>query len=138
MRIDNQNIIRAAQQLRDEANESLNVRPWNRHHSHFRVPAWLVAIPAAVLVGFVLGIWTQRKEQTDAPLTALVDTVYIKVHESQLASDSITPAAIVQSPTVSHPSKIERPAAENKPSVRQTVGRSVADDHIRYDLLVKN
>ena len=146
MRIDNQDIIRAAQQLRDEANEPLNVRPWNRHHGRFRVPGWLVAIPAAGFVGFVLGIWSKSTSQTDAPLTALVDTVYIKVHDPQPASDSIVPAAPAvsapqsapQSATVSQPRKAAEPAAEVKPKARPTVGRSVADDQIRYDLLVKN
>lgn len=145
MRIDNQDIIRAAQQLRDEANEPLNVRPWNRHHGRFRVPGWLVAIPAAVFVGFVLGIWSKSMSQTDAPLTALVDTVYIKVHDPQPASDSIVPVAPAtpksqsapQSATVSQPKKAVT-APEVKPKARPTVGRSVADDQIRYDLLVKN
>jgi len=83
MKIDNQDIIRTAQQLRDEANGQLEIRPWNRHRSHFRIPSWLVAIPAAVFIGFILGIWTKSSSQTDAPLTALVDTVYIKVPTPQ-------------------------------------------------------
>lgn len=40
-------------------------------------------IPAAVFIGFILGIWTKSSSQTDAPLTALVDTVYIKVPTPQ-------------------------------------------------------
>ena len=77
MKIDNQDIIRTAQQLRDEENEQLDIRPWNRHRSHFRIPSWLVAIPAAAFIGFILGIWTKSSNQQDTPLTALVDTVYI-------------------------------------------------------------
>lgn len=139
MRIDNQDIIRAAQQLRDEANEPLNVRPWNRHHSRFHVPGWLVAIPAAVFVGFVLGIWSKSASQTDAPLTALVDTVYIRVCEPQPVSDSIAPAAsVAPAAPVAQPTKVAKPATEVKPKAHQTVGRSLADDHIRYDLLVRN
>lgn len=133
MKIDNQDIIRTAQQLRDEANEQLDIRPWNRHRSHFRIPSWLVAIPAAAFVGFILGIWTKSSNQQDTPLTALVDTVYIKVPTPQ-------PQPVLQTtPTV-------QPAAQTtvqKRSIRRTpqhkaIGRPVADDQIRYDLLVRN
>ena len=51
MKIDSQDIIRTAQQLCDEENKQLHVRPWNRSR-HFHVPAWLVALPAAAIVGF--------------------------------------------------------------------------------------
>lgn len=146
MRIDNQDIIRAAQQLRDEENEQLNVKPWNRPRHHFHVPTWLVAIPAAAIIGFMLGIWTQAGSQSDEPLTALVDTVYIKVHEPQPQQDSVSQVV-----------RVEQGASEqsavvpSKPTPRQTVRRStvtrmaqptlgspVSADHIRYDLLVRN
>ena len=146
MRIDNQDIIRVAQQLRDEENAQLSVGPWSRQRHHFHVPTWLVAIPAAVIIGFVLGIWTQKSNQSDAPLTALVDTVYVKVYTSQSQQDSVCQAV-----------HVEQNASEGvtsvlpKPTPRQTVRRStaspiaqpavgspVADDHIRYDLLVRN
>lgn len=134
MNITEQDIIRTARQLRDEENEQLYVRsefrqtrPWR----HF--PKWLVAIPAAAIIGFFVGLWAQRP-QNDAPLTALVDTVYIEVptqqppQEPKVADDPIVPA-----PTP----KIYR-ASTSQRNRQPSVGRSVADDNIRYDLLVRN
>ena len=140
MKIDNQDIIRTAQQLRDEDNQQLHVSPWNRQHRHFHVPTWLVAIPAAAIIGFVLGLWTQHHSNDNAPLTALVDTVYIKVPEQQPKQDSVIQAIpVAQTPVVSKP--IVRSAVRtstNNSRQQTTVGRSVAEDQIRYDLLVMN
>ena len=134
MRIDNQDIIRTAQQLRDEDNEQLNIRPWNRHRSHLRIPSWLVAIPAAVFIGFVLGIWTQAGSQTNAPMTALVDTVYIKVPEPQPQSQPAFQATVVQTESQSSVQK----RSTRTPQHTKATGRPLSDDQIRYDLLVKN
>ena len=139
MRIDSQDIIRTARELRDEENNWLHVRPWNRHR-HFHVPAWLVALPAAAIIGFVLGLWTQANSNSDTPLTALVDTVYIKVPAPQPQQDSVAQAAAATSaPAVTKPAPKPnvRPASSSDSSPK-AVGRPVADDHIRYDLLVKN
>lgn len=145
MKIDSQDIIRTAQQLRDEQNDQLGVRPWNRQR-HFHVPTWLVAIPAAAIIGFALGLWTQARVNDDTPLTALTDTVYIKVPVPQPKEDSVAQSVINEpSPTVSQASAT--PKHTTKPAVRQSAvstrpqpvaGRSFADDHIRYDLLVRN
>ena len=140
MKIDNQDIIRTAQQLRDEDNQQLHVSPWNRQHNHFHVPAWLVAIPAAAIIGFVLGLWTQNQSNDNVPLTALVDTVYIKVPEQQPKQDSVIQAIpVAQTPVASKP--VVRSAvrtSKNNSRQQTTVGRSVAEDQIRYDLLVIN
>ena len=139
MKIDNQDIIRAARQLRDEENAALHVSPWNRHR-HFHVPTWLVAIPAAAIIGFVLGLWTQANTNSDTPLTALVDTVYIKVPTPQPQQDSVAQAIPTSSiPTVTKPSPRQtvRTTSTSNPTQKE-YGRPVADDHIRYDLLVKN
>ena len=141
MKIDNQDIIRTAQQLRDEDNQQLHVSPWNRQHRHFHVPTWLVAIPAAAIIGFVIGIWTQADSKGNSTLTALVDTVYIKVPISPSSQDSVIPnhTTAAQKPVVSTP--VTRPTAStpsSKGRLLPSSGRSVADDHIRYDLLVRN
>ena len=140
MKIDNQDIIRTAQELRDEENQQLSVSPWN-HHRRVHIPTWLVAIPAAAIIGFVLGIWTQASSQTDTTLTALIDTVYIKVPATPSLQDSVIPnhTAAAQKPVVSTP--VTRPTAStpsSKDRLLPSSGRSVADDHIRYDLLVRN
>ena len=134
MRIDNQDIARMARQLRDEQNEELHVRPWGRHR-HFHAPAWLVALPAAVFLGFVLGLWTQGHTQEDTPLTALTDTVYITVPAPQPRQDTIAQAASAASAPAPKPS-VHRSKPLRRP--HPTTGRPVSDDHIRYDLLVKN
>ena len=139
MKIDNQDIIRTARQLRDEENAELHVSPWNRHR-RFHVPTWLVAIPAAAIIGFVLGLWTQANSHSDVPLTALVDTVYIKVPSPQPQQDSVAqtvPAISTPTVTKTHPKQTVRTAPSSNPTQKE-YGRPVADDHIRYDLLVKN
>ena len=139
MKIDNQDIIRTARQLRDEENEQLHISPWNRHR-HFHVPTWLVAIPAAAIIGCVLGLWTQANTNSDTPLTALVDTVYIKVPTPQPQQDSVVQAIpVTTTPTVTKPSPRQtvRTTSTSNPTQKE-YGRPVADDHIRYDLLVKN
>ena len=133
MKIENKDIIYAAQQLRDEQNAQLHIRPWN-HRRHFHVPSWLVAVPAAAIIGFVLGIWTNDNSPKEAQLTALVDTVYIKVPEKVNEPDTI-----VQTVTKQKEAPIIKPIPSAVRHIRPTtVGRSIADDKIRYDLLVKN
>ena len=131
MKITDQDIIHAARQLRDEENEQLHVTPWHRHH-RFHVPSWLVTIPAAALIGFLLGIWFNGKIKNNMPLTAMTDTVYIKVTEPSVKADTLTHTAPqpvfvrTKAPKVKHYSPHPSP------------GRSIAEDKIRYDLLVKN
>lgn len=136
MKIDNQDIIRTAQQLRDEENEQLDIRPWNRHRSHFRIPSWLVAIPAAVFIGFILGIWTKSSNQQDTPLTALIDTVYVKVPVPQPQQKNISQAI----PTVlTKPIEKETSYSKKVQPRRQAItSRPLAEDGIRYDLLERN
>ena len=134
MKIDSENIIRTAQQIRDEENIQQTIRPWNRHRSHLRIPSWLVAIPAAVFLGFILGIWTKSANQQDTPLTAMVDTVYIKVPEPQPQPQSVHQAfPTVQTATQSSVQKRNAHKQQKK-----AIGRPIAEDNIRYDLLIKN
>jgi hypothetical protein len=135
MKIENKDIIYAAQQLRDEQNAQLHVRPWNRHR-HFHVPAWLVAVPAAAIIGFVLGIWMNDNYPKEAQLTALVDTVYIQVPEKVKEPNTIVQTDIKQkeAPTIK-----PKPTTSSARHIRPTtVGHSIADDKIRYDLLVRD
>jgi hypothetical protein len=142
MKITEQDIVRTARKLRDEENQQLNVEQWNSHRRSSRgfaiptPPAWFVAIPAAAIVGFMLGFWTNSSSKLDSTLTAIVDTVYIKVHDPQPQQDTIA-----QPPR--SPQKSQKPQSSQKPQKSQksqptTVGRPVANDNIRYDLLVRN
>ena len=136
MKIDSENIIRTAQQIRDEENIQQTIRPWNRHRSHLRIPSWLVAIPAAIFIGFILGIWTKSSNQQDAPLTAMVDTVYIKV-------PTPAPVPVLQEtpavqPAVAQQAAIQKRSPRKAAAQKKATGCPVAEDHIRYDLLVRN
>ena len=95
---------------------------------------------AAAIIGFVLGLWTQANSHSDVPLTALVDTVYIKVPSPQPQQDSVVQVVPATSTHAAKPDpkqKTVRTAASANPTQKE-YGRPVADDHIRYDLLVKN
>lgn len=138
MKIDNQDIIRTAQQLRDEENLQQTVRPWHRHRSHFRIPSWLVAIPAAVFLGFILGIWTKSSNQQDAPLTAMVDTVYIKVPTPAPAPVPVLQEIPAVQPASTQQAAIQKRSPRKAAAQKKATGCPVAEDHIRYDLLVRN
>ena len=148
MKINDQDIARVAQELRDEENEQLHVRPWIKDEKLERVKGekakshssssiqpfnfstfakWVVAVPAAAFVGFVLGLWTQAYKQSDAPLTALVDTIFIEVPTPFVGTNHDAPAA---------PSATSAPVPKQTPRAKQALGRPASDDCIRYDLLV--
>lgn len=134
MRIDEKEIVRTAQELCNEENEQLHVRPWSRNR-HFQIPVWLAAIPAAAIIGFFLGIWTNNHMQEDQPLTALVDTVYVM--KEMPDSQKTTPP--VKTPLPSKPvTQQVRRAKANQQKTKTCIGQSVMNDKIRYDLLVRN
>lgn len=136
MNITDQDIIRTAQQLRDEENEQLSVRSeFNRTRPWHRIPTWLVAIPAAAIVGFFVGIWTESS-QNDTPLTARVDTVYVQMPASQpTEGDTVYQPIQTTRVTVSN----NTTHSSSKPhNFHPSHGCSVAEDNIRYDLLVMN
>ncbi len=164
MKITDQDIVRTAQELRDEENEQLHVRHWAKgekakrlkaennssHSSTFQLfnlstfPKWLVAVPAAAIIGFVFGFWTQAQTKTDTPLAALVDTIYIKVPVPQQPQQPKPDAVAEAAPNVSKPAQKQdqsRPVstkAFHRSSLAGSVGRPACDDNIRYDLLVCN
>ena len=141
MKINDQDIVRVAQELRDEENSKLHIRPWKKHR-HFQLPKWLVAVPAAAIVGFVLGLWTQAYKQSDAPLTALVDTIFIEVPapkpkvvaEASTTISNPAPKQDLIRHSVSH--KREEQKASPRGGLVGAIGHPACDDSIRYDLLV--
>lgn len=96
MKLTEQEIIAAARQLRDEDNQKQHIRPWRKRHVH--VPQWLVAIPAAALLGFIFGMTLGKSTSNEPVLTARIDTVYIqssspspKIDETNQSSTTETP-----------------------------------------------
>lgn len=136
MRIDNQDIARMARELCEEENSQLHVRRWG-HRRHFTLPAWLAAVPAAAIVGFLLGLWTNSRLTTGGPLTAMTDTVYVTVREPVPTVDTVYMPTPPSSPSAQPASKSSRRATTTSHQSPST-GHSMANDHIRYDLLVKN
>ncbi|MBO4826376.1 MAG: hypothetical protein J5506_03940 [Prevotella sp.] len=136
MKITEQDIIRTARKLRDEENQQLQVRTkFNNGRPHRHFPAWLAAVPAAAVIGFMLGIWTKSNLQNDSPLTAIVDTVYIKVHDEPTTPDTAVHVEVSQkAPTV----KRVRHSTAVRHEQKSVSGKPMADDNIRYDLLVKD
>ncbi len=164
MKITDQDIVRVTQELRDEENNQMTVRPWAKgekvkrlkgeknssHSSTFRpfnlstFPKWLVAVPAAAFIGFVFGIWAQAHTNTGTPLAALVDTVFIEVPAPQQPQQPRPDAVAEVAPNVSRPAQKQdrprpvSPKASHRRNLAGAVGRPACDDNIRYDLLVCN
>ena len=134
MKISDKDIISAAQMLRDEENSQLHVRPWSRKR-HFQFPAWLTAVPAAAVIGFLFGWWTNSKTAKGEPLTALADTVYVTVRETPTTTDT---ARAVTTPATQP--QVHRAAVSGRKRHTHTVttGQPMQSDRIRYDLLVRN
>ena len=130
MKITNQEIIRTARQLRDEDNSQLHVKSWQPRR-HFQMPTWLVAVPAAAIIGFLLGLWTKGDADKDVPLTAMTDTIYIETKKVPESTDTTTLPTSRPTPVASKTQRTARP----RPT---TAGRPISEDKIRYDLLVKN
>ena len=134
MRINDQDIARAARELRDEENQQLHVRPWSRQR-HFHFPTWLAAIPAAAVAGFLLGIWTNSHTEDIQPMTALTDTVYVTVKEPVACADTMR--AVDNKGPLPATKTVHRVKSSRKGNKAQ-MGKPVMSDKIRYDLLVMN
>lgn len=135
MKINDKDIVRTAQELRDEENQQLHVRPWSRNR-HFHFPAWLAAIPAAAIIGFLFGFWANSQTKPEQPLTALVDTVYVTKKE---APENLDSTHLINTPLPTQPARIQgRNTNISKQSLEQHTGQPMVSDRIRYDLLVKN
>ena len=134
--LSNEDIIAAARQLRQEQNDRMHIRPWKRQ-SRWR---WYVAIPAACLVGFALGFYLRPSAETPAPALAktIVVTDTVMVHE-------VVHDTVYQTKHVSQPISPHQLAKRSTPSRKieqqpesESVGVSMLNDGIRYDLLAAN
>ena len=132
MKINNEDIARMARSLRDESDEQLNIAPWSQKR-HTRFPAWIVTIPAAIMIGFFFGVWTDSHLKSTAPMTALVDTVYIRVNDTPTTLDTAQAIPMPQlQPTATQP-KGNKTLIHKTPAVQP---QPMVSDKIRYDLLV--
>ena len=134
MKVTEQEIARTACELRDEKNSQLHVSPWNRHR-RYGASAWITAVSAAAVVGFLLGIWTNAQIQKEEPLTALVDTIYIKVHDASEHTALPQMVNATQSMPIADKPTVKKETSKKKSAA---TGLSVMNDNIRYDLLTMN
>ena len=91
-----------------------------------------------VSILLLTGTTAMCAEETN--VTNEVDTVYIKVPSPQPQQDSavqVFPATSTHAAKPDPKQKTVRTASSANPTQKE-YGRPVADDHIRYDLLVKN
>ena len=116
-------IIAAARHLRDEENR--------RYHA-----GWYVGVPAACLVGFLLGFYLRPSvevapvEQPVAHTEVRVDTVIVH----QVVHDTIYQTTDPHRPVRPRPvMAAAKPAAT--PLKSEKIGVSMLEDGIRYDLL---
>lgn len=127
MRIDEQLIADRARQLRDRDNEQARVRPWTGgQRQRFRVPRWLVAVPAAAVAGFFFGMSIDRPQQDEGQLqTAMLqrDTVYVR--EVVTLYDTVT---LTEQPA---PRKTKA-----KPQHAAYTSRNIENDNINYSMLL--
>lgn len=134
--LSNDDIIAAARQLRQEQNDRMHIRPWKRQSRW----GWYVAIPAACLAGFALGLYLRPSAETPASELAktIVVTDTVTVHE--VVHDTVYQVKPVSQPITPHQlAKRSTPSqkTEKQPET-EPVGVSMLDDGIRYDLLASN
>ena len=132
--LSNDDLIAAARQLRQEENDRLHIRPWKRQ-SHW---GWYVAIPAACLVGFAMGVFLQPS--AEEPAQALAKTVVVTdtVLVREVVHDTVYQVKPVSQPVTSLQLTQKQIASRNGEGKKENVGVSVLYDGIRYDLLASN
>lgn len=137
MKLDNQQIIEAARRQRDLDISSMNVQPWMTSRRHFQVPTWLVALPAAAIVGFLFGIFVHRSfSDEESQLTAAADTVYV-TRQVMVPQTPDTVIRYVERPIVTKTSKTIRPVTASISDAGTAItGRSIDQDDIDYKMLV--
>ena len=134
--LNNDDIIAAARQLRQEQNDSMHIRPWKRQSRW----GWYVAIPAACLVGFAMGFYLRPSAETPAPALAKTIVVTDTVMVQEVVHDTVYQTKPVSQPLSPHQlAKRNTPSRETeKQPETEGVGVSMLDDGIRYDLLASN
>lgn len=143
MKIDHQTIINAARRQREQDETTIDVPRWRTARRHpLAVPAWLVALPAAAVAGFLFGLFVRQPLSSDQPLTALVDTIYVTREVPANAAEppsrlpqkeEQTPPTVVKS---SKPARKASPVREDRVEADAPTGRNVSEDGINYSMLV--
>jgi hypothetical protein len=138
MKLYNQQIIDAARRQRDLDTSSMKVKPWTTRRLHFQIPVWLVALPAAAIVGFFFGLFVHNPffDET-GQFMATVDTVYV-TREVMVPQTPDTVVRYMERPKVTRTVKTVKPAVVTASVASAPItGRSIDQDDIDYTMLVK-
>lgn len=160
MKLDNNKIIEAARRQRELDNASLNVSNWTSPKHHFSLPlnntswnAWLVALPAATIAGFVIGLFArQLSTNASSQLTAHADTVYVvkEVPVAQAPDTVVRYVSINSRTSTTQQTGSEFATTPASPPLNDNdniaewssdspvAGKSIDEDGIDYSLLVLN
>lgn len=136
MKINDKDIARMARRMRDEENGSLHVRRWRRNRKS--MPQWLVALPAAAVIGFLAGFFTGSKSEPEdmRMLSQRIDTLYItRQAEKPESADSGTlknTGLAIETKSNSPGTSARRDSSKSK----YVTGLPASKDGIRYDMLV--
>lgn len=137
MKLDNQQIIDAARRQRDLDTSSMNVQPWTRHRKSFQVPTWLVALPAAAIVGFLFGLFVHKSLSDDtSKLMTAADTVYV-TRQVMVPQTPDTVIRYVERPIITKANKTTHSnTASLSDAAPPIAGHSIDQDNIDYSMLV--
>lgn len=137
MKINDKDIARMARRMRDEENGSLHVRRWRRNRKS--MPQWLVALPAAAVIGFLAGFFTGSKSEPEDMriLSQRIDTLYItRQAEKPESADSGT----LKNTGLAIETKSNSPGTsarrDSSGKSKYVTGLPASKDGIRYDMLV--
>lgn len=137
MKINDKEIARMARRMRDEENGSLHVRRWRRNRRS--MPQWLVALPAAAVIGFLAGFFTGSKSEPEdmRMLSQRIDTLYItRQAEKPETADSGTLKATGLAIEAKNTEPRTRARRDSSSKSKYVTGVPASRDGIRYDMLV--
>lgn len=137
MKINDKDIARMARRMRDEENGSLHVRRWRRNRKS--MPQWLVALPAAAVIGFLAGFFTGSKSEPEdmRMLSQRIDTLYIT---QQAEKPESTDSGTLKNTGLAIETKSNSPGTsarrDSSSKSKYVTGLPASKDGIRYDMLV--
>lgn len=126
-----------ARRMRDEENGSLHVRRWRRNRKS--MPQWLVALPAAAVIGFLAGFFTGSKSEPEdmRMLSQRIDTLYIT---QQAEKPESTDSGTLKNTGLAIETKSNSPGTsarrDSSSKSKYVTGLPASKDGIRYDMLV--
>ncbi len=138
MKITENDIISKVKELRDMENKSMKPQRWNSATPQF-MKYWLLSLPAATFIGFLLGVYTKANVTDVGTMLARADTVYVEKTKNSTVKENETEENQVSILTPADDNEgRSKKQQKSKYSANQLLsGKPMTEDHIRYDLLIK-